>query len=283
MPSAASSRTSRLRFSEATALLTLLLALVFVLGFEPVARRASLMDQPLRHAWEAFARTNQSSLATAGVPEDRLPARLEAIQATATELDDLRRLAFQRIELTPEVADRIQAPFQLIDFDNERLRIADELAALGKAKKVPIQPAALGGLPRYPSESAPAFLWPRLHIAQQALLTAAHCEVAGILELSQLPPVTHRSPMDGRRLYEELRMRLEVAGAAEPLGRFLTSLPLRGEELKATGLAEILTNKPALFVSQLLMRKAAPDRPNDARLELVISGFVPSAGPRRAL
>lgn len=283
MPAAPVSRSSRLAFSEVVALLTLALAIGFVLLYQPVARRAELMDKPLRQAWDAFARTNLSSVATAGVSMDKLPTRLELLQTASAELAELRHVALQRIELAPEIRGLLQAPFQLIDFDNERLRLAEQVAALARSRKVQLLPTVTNGLPHYPAESAPAYLWPRLHLAHQALLTALHCDVGAILDLNQLPPITHRSPGDERRLFEELPMRLEVAGAMEPLARFLGSLPLLGSELDRTALAGVLTNKPALFISQILARKAAPDRPNDARLEIVLSGFVPATGPRPVL
>jgi hypothetical protein len=281
MPAPRLARSARFTFSEVTAFLTLVLALVFVLAYQPLARRAELMDKPLRQAWEAFARTNQSSVATAGIPEDKLPAQLQVLEQAAADLDGVRRLAFNRIELSAPVLGHLQAPFQLIDFDNERLRVADEVVALAKSRKVQLQPAVTNGLPAYPSDSAPAFLWPRLHMAQHVLLIAIHCQLDAILDLNQLPAVSHRAPQDDHRIFEEMPMRVEVSGAVEPLARFLTSLPLRGGELDQTNLAGVLTNKPALFISRILLRKAAPDRPNDARLEIVVSGFVPATGSPR--
>jgi len=62
--------------------------------------------------------------------------------------------------------------------------------------------------------------------------------------------------------------------------RLLTSLPLAGAELEATGLAAVLTNKPVLFLDHLLLCKAAPDRPGEVRAELIVSGLVPlETGP----
>jgi hypothetical protein len=99
-----------------------------------------------------------------------------------------------------------------------------------------------------------------------------------VLEVAQLPPVSHASRREGRVLFEEIPMRIEVLGPIEAVSRFLTSLPLRGAELEATQLAAVLTNKPPLFINHLLARKAAPDKPGDVRVELVVSGFVPMAG-----
>lgn len=78
-------------------------------------------------------------------------------------------------------------------------------------------------------------------------------------------------------------MRVEVAGPIEPLARFLASLPLQGAELDRTGLADVLTNKPSLFIRQVLVRKSDPARPNDARLEVVVSGLVSALPARRNL
>lgn len=281
MPLPPSAQRSQLRFSQVVFLLALILGLVFAVGFLPAAQRADRLDQSLRQAWDSFARTNQSSAATAGVAEDQLLTRLLLLEHAAADLSGIRRLAFDRVDLPPEVADHLHTPFQLIDFDNARLQWTDRLAALAKAQKVQLAPAALSGLPEYPSESAPALLWPRLHFATQVLLTAIRCQVGSIQQLTQLPPLSHRSLVNNRRLFEEMPMRLELVGPVEPLARFLTSLPLRGSELEATGLVDVLTNKPALFLSHILLRKAAPDRPNDARLELVVSGFVPVLGPAR--
>jgi hypothetical protein len=71
-----------------------------------------------------------------------------------------------------------------------------------------------------------------------------------------------------------------MVGPMNALMRFLVSLPLRPPELKAVGL-EALTNKPALFVGRILLRKHAPDRPNDVHLEMTLSGMVsaPQAKP----
>lgn len=281
MPLPPSPQRSQLRFAQVVLLLALLLGLVFAVGFLPVAQRAERLDQSLRQAWDSFARTNQSSTATAGVAEDQLLTRLLLLEHAAADLSGVRRLALDRVDLPLEVSDHLRAPFQLIDFDNARLQWSDRLAVLAKTRKVQLAPAALAGLPEYPSESAPALLWPRLHFATQVLLAALHCQVGSIAQLTQLPPISHRSLVNNRRLFEELPMRLELLGPVEPLARFLTSLPLRGAELEVAGLADVLTNKPALFLTHVLLRKAAPDRPNDARLELVVSGFVPVLGLSR--
>ncbi len=267
------------RLPLATLLVTLLLALTYVAIYQPLARRAESLDKSLRQAWEQFAATNRSSQATAGVKLENLGSRLEALEASAADLAALRTLIDGRLALPANVRAQLRSPFQLIDFENERLLQAENLAALAKQKKVTLEPGATNGLPQYagePGESS--LLWPRLYFASQVLLMAVHSQVGSVRELTQMPNVNHRSALDGHRDFEEMPMRLTLVGDLEPVNRFLTSLPLRGAELEATGLATVLSNKPSLFIDHLLARKAAPDRPGDVLVEVEVSGFVPLTG-----
>lgn len=273
---------SRSHLPEVTVGLTVLAVLVYALGYLPVARRADSLDRPLRQAWESFASTNQSSEATAGVRLDQLPGRLEMLKQASTELNTVRHLVESRVRLDSNLVDRIEGPFQLFEFEFERLRAAEALFALAKAQKVGLQPAVTNGLPQYtPETREPSLLWARLEFSRQLLLTAIHSPVGSIQELTQLPAVSHRSLIDTRRYYEELPMRIEVVGPVEGLRRLLVSLPLRGNELEGAGVALPVTNKPALFISHVLARKSAPDRPGEIRLELIASGFVPTENSER--
>lgn len=261
---------------ECTLVGALLAGAVYVGGLQTLARRADALDRPLRQAWENFAATNRSSEATAGLPLDRLPEALATLRQTATELTTLRKQLEERLRLPVGVQDQLQTPFQIIDYENERIRLAEDLMKLARARKVTLAPAATNGLPvRAPDTAEPALLWARLAFARDLLLAAIHCQVTAVQELAQLPPVSHRALQDGRRLYEELPMRLEVLGAMEPLSRLLTALPLRGQELESVGLAGVLTNKPPLFLAHVRLRKSAPDRPAEVRAELVVTGLVP--------
>lgn len=276
MDTAPAQTAPRSRLLEFTVLGTVLAAILYVVGFQSETRRAEALDRPLRQAWESFAATNQSSEATAGLTLDQLPAALETIRQSVADLAELRLVVAERIGLPADVVAQIQSPFLFIDFENERLRHAESLFALARSKKVAFAPDATNGLPQYTADTAePSLLWARLEFSRQLLLAAIHAQVGAVRELVQLPAVSHRSLINGRRLYEELPMRVEVVGAVEPVGRFLASLPLRDAELEATGLAGVLTNKPALFLSHLLARKSAPERPAELRAELIVSGFVP--------
>ena len=256
-------------------LLALALVAYYLLVYIPLSKRAELLDRPLVSAWARLAATNHANRATAGLNLDNAAQRLKDLQGSTTGLEALERLVRQRLELIPEVRNRMAEPFQLIDFQNERLRRIEQLAALAHDKGVAIEAGVTGGLPEYIADMPqPGLLWPRLDVATQVLLSAIHAKVTTIKLMTQIPTSNHRTATDNAIFLHELPMRVEMSGPMASISRFLASLPLRGDELKATGL-EALTNKPALFIDQILLRKEAPDKPQDVALELTLCSFVP--------
>ena len=105
-----------------------------------------------------------------------------------------------------------------------------------------------------------------------------HSKVAGLRSLTQLPSISHRKDSVGDGLLEELPMRIELFGPTPAVAQFVTSLPLRGEDLNLVGLDTLLTNKPVFFAGRILARKHSPERPEDVLLELTVSGWVVAAG-----
>ena len=69
-------------------------------------------------------------------------------------------------------------------------------------------------------------------------------------------------------------MRIELTGAIANVARFLQTLPLRADEIQASGLPAAPTNKPALFIDRLVLRKQSPDKPDEVRVSLRAVGFV---------
>jgi len=266
------------RLPAASAVVAVLLALYYASILRPLSRRVTELDAPLTNLWHRFTLTNRTFDACAGLDLTNASLRVDELRGALAQLQSAQDLARARLGLPPDINARLAEPFQLIDFQNDRSRLAAALLRLANEKGVACQPAAASGLPEYSVDLVdPRLLWPRLHLAHQLLLTAVHCQVAGLESLTQLPPASHRSN-GGGGLIEELPMRLEVSGSADAVARLVTSLPLRGDELNTVGLAAALTNKPAFFARQILARKHSPERPGDVRLEIDVSGLVIAHG-----
>jgi hypothetical protein len=262
-------------FSSLTALAGILLALYYAAFLRPFSHRVDALDHTLTNVWHALIQTNTTFPACTGINLTNAADRLATFQTSLTNLDTVTRATLARLDLPPEIRARIAEPFQLIDFQNERARIAEALTRLASDNGITFDPAVLNGLPEYSADLVdPRLLWPRLHACQQLLLTAIRAKPVTIRALSQLPTRQHRAPNPGQPDLEELPMRIDIAGHADALVLFLSALPLRGSELPTLGLPDPPTNKPPFFIDRILTRKHSPERPYDAFLELTLSAWV---------
>lgn len=258
-----------------TALAGVLLALYYAAFLRPFAHRVEALDAPLTNTWNAFLQTNATFAACAGLNLANAATRVQTLQTALTNLEAVTQLALTRLELPADIRARLAQPFQLIDFQNERVRLAESLLELAKEKAVAIDPAALNGFPEYSVDLRdPRLLWPRLHFTHQLLLAAVHSKLGGVRALNQLPTLLHDATNPRQTDLVEIPMRIEVFGSADALAIFLASLPLRGRELAHLGAAQTLTNKPAFFIDQALARKHSPERPHDAFLELTVAAWA---------
>jgi len=151
----------------------------------------------------------------------------------------------------------------------------DALTRLAKKENVVLEPAALAGFPEQSAEmQEPALLWAELAFLDSLMTAAINAKVTTIHLISAKMPLTHALPPNQGRSLVELPLLIELTGPVENVGRFLQTLPLRGDEIKAAGLPAAPTNKPALFVDRLVLRKQTPARLDEARLSLRAVGFV---------
>ena len=244
------------------------LAASYLFVFAPLNREAASKDQPLEQAWRKLAgilgQTNAIRLDFAAITNQLVETR----HAIAT-LETARRQAQARVELSDQVRARMNETFQLVDYDNEVGRRVSELVRLAKERKVIVESAVFTGFPQQTAEvKEPALLWAELALIDCLLTSAINCQIATIHSLTTPLLLTNRPPADSGRTLAELPVQLEFTGPAPNVARFLQSLPLRAEELKAAGLPEATTNKPALFVDRLVLRKQSPDKPDEVRVLL---------------
>ena len=235
------------------------LAAGYLFGFAPLSREAQRYDQPLGQAWRKLAatlgRTNAVRLDFVAITNQLAETR-HAIAVFETA----RKQAQARVELGEPVRARMSNIFQLVDYDNEVGRRVNELGRLAKERKVAVETAVFAGFPEQTAEvKEPALLWAELEFVDCLLTSAINAQVATIHSLTVPLLLTNPPPTNGVRSLAELPLQLELTGPAPNVTRFLQSLPLRGDELKAGGLPDAPTNKPALFVDRLVLRKQSPD------------------------
>jgi hypothetical protein len=258
--------------------LILMAALALAAGYLfvllPVSRRADKLSAPLDKTWRklsaALNQTNNLSIDFVGITN-----QLEATRQAFAALAKARQQALARADFGDAVRERINAPFQLVDYESERGNKQDDFRKLSAQSNVTIAPAVFEGFPVLTADiKQPDLLWAALALIENLLTTAIRCKVTTIESLNVPTAFTNYPPPEGVWALAEIPVRIELTAPAPAIASLLQSLPLRADEIKAAGLSEALAQKPALFIDRLTLRKQSPEKPDEVRASLRVVGFV---------
>ncbi len=250
------------------------LAAFFLFGFQPLARRANSLDAPLAADWTRLASavgpSNATTLDFAGIA-----ASVQQTRESLAVLNAARQQAAARVQVGPELRERLNAAFQLVDFQNEVQRQIGDLEGLARQRKVALAPAVAQGFPEHTADvRQPELLWAELAIVNDLLTLAVGSQVSAIQSVSLPAAGTNRFFASPAGRLVEIPVQLELTGRMPAITRFLASLPFRAEEFEGAPLPAAPTNKPALFIDRFLLRKEAPELPDQVRLDLRAVGFI---------
>ena len=250
------------------------LGVAYLFGFLPLERKAESLDAQLEKPWRRLAAalgpTNVLKLDFVSITNQFLETH-----AALAAFENARKQARARVELDESLRLLLSVPFQLVDYQIAAGRQMDTLGQLAKQQGVVLEPAVATGFPHQTADmTEPALLWVELAFLDGLLTAAINAKVATIHSVAAPLPLTNAPPSNGGRSFAELPVQIELTGAIQSVARFLQTLPLRAGEIKAAGLPEAPTNKPALFIDRIVLRKQSPDKPDEVRLSLRAVGFV---------
>lgn len=254
---------------------TVLLAVLYALVLRPLARKASELDAPLESDWRrlaiALGRSNATQLDFAAFAGN--------LRDTRTALDVLRaaaRRATARIAIPERLRDHLDMPFQLVDYQYEQHRLADEIEAAAKALKVQLADGVLAGFPEHTADlQQPELLWAGLEFAQHAVRAALSNQVTAIHSLRVPSGFASQPATNGDLSLVEVPVEMELSGPAPGVTRFLELLPLRAGETQAAGLPDLGPDKPVLFIDRLLLRRENPEQADQVHVWVRLIGFLP--------
>jgi hypothetical protein len=251
------------------------LCLFFLAVYRPLSRRAAALDDPLLKTWQELTQASAQVTSPDRTQLPKIDAALQSVQDARALLERGQRTLVARIKPAPQLSERINSPFQLIEFQNERQLATEQLWRLARQKKVHLEPNLAGGFPEYFADrSQPALLWAQLRLLQDVLNAAVSSEVSRV-ESVLSPEVEVHAPEPGHPdQLADVPVEVELVGSATAVLRFLEAIPLRAEEITARGLPEAAPGKPAYFIDRLFIRKEARDKADEVRLRAVIRGFV---------
>lgn len=252
----------------------LVLATFWAAVDRPLAARLAAQEAPLADLRRQLAAAAGEAGLTNGASPAQVAARLAALQAARAELAAAAAAARARLAPPPALAQRLEEPFQLVEFQNELQRRIEELGRAAGEAKVVLEAAVAGGFPKY----VPDFAEPELHWAQLELVTrllrAAIAAGAGTVHEVAVPPAPARR-LNGSDAWSEVRASMAFTGPAEAALQVIAALTLLPEEAAAAGLPPGTAGRPALLLDQLLLRRTALERPDEIRTELAVSLVVP--------
>ncbi|MEW6161456.1 MAG: hypothetical protein AB1813_28840 [Verrucomicrobiota bacterium] len=262
----------KFHWPKITYLATAALALWYFVVVRALDHKTAALDEPLRKVWKEF----QTSAPGAGDPRDLKQAQLDfrALEQVIATLQNATVTLKARVTLEADIQTRIRDSFQLVDYQNERQNRIRALSSAAKEKQVTLDPPALA-FPEYTMDrNEPSLLWAQLALGTHVLNSAVQSKISTVKLLSYTEPETWGSSTNESGLWTKVPMRIALVGSMPALHSFLHSLPRRGDELKPAGLPETSADKPAVFVEQILLRKTAPERPDEVAAELRLCGFV---------
>lgn len=257
----------------------LLLAAVGLLGayaavFLPLTHQADALDRPLLVAWTNLLTEVRTNSVVSGLGAEDLRASRTEVESTLALVRTASEAAAERLRLSPELRDKVNAPFQLVEFEKSRLQVVTDLRRLAESNQVAVADAVWNGFPEYTfAEANPSLLWAELAFANQLLARAVVHRPAAVTSLAVLPRRSHRPRETDGRALEEVRLRVELHGPVDAVTAFVAALPLRAEELKALGHPEVPGQEPPLFLDRFLLKNST-NGVNHAFLDVVASGFV---------
>jgi hypothetical protein len=255
-------------------LVTLGLGAYYLLVFVPLAHRAEQLDQPLKEAWRKLSnsleQTNAISLDFLHITNQLAETR----QALAI-IENTRKKTVVRLQLEPALRARMNSGFQLVEYQNERSKQMDELEKTAKQQQVAVDPAVYIGFPEYTIDvQEPPLLWAALAATEDMINLAIRCKVTSITSLEVPLNFTNTAPTEVPRRWAEIPLHFEFTGSALSATRFLSTLPLRANELKATGLPEASPGKFPLFIDRLIVKKQPPEKVDEVHVWVRVLAFV---------
>ena len=252
-----------------------LVASYFFLVFQPLADRAASLDRPLLDAWKKLARTGCVTANAKGIDLATLEEQARWLEKLSTRLQAASQIITNRVAFAAGIREKIRAPFQLVEFQNERQLRIETIEEMASEKHVVLDAAATAGFPEYSAElKQPGLLWAELALVDHILETAVRSQLSSINNLSVRPLLSASSDENFPAAADELSVNVELTGPAPAVSRYLLGLAARADEAKVLGLPELPANKPALFIDRCLVRKNSASKPDSVKVELRVTALV---------
>ncbi len=250
------------------------LALYYVLVFVPLSHRVKDVNEPLQRAWRKLANTVEQGNATS-LDFLALTNQLQETRQALAIVDIAKQKAAARLELSPALRAKLTAPFQLVDYQNERSKQIDDLYQKARQQKISVEPAVYIGFPEHTTETQdPAMLWAALSFTDELLEAALRAKVSAIHSLEVPLQLTNTPSSETLGRWDEVPIQLEFTAPADNVLRMLQGLPAPVQVQTTNAVPDMPQEGAPLFIERLIIRKQSPEKSDEVRVWLRVLGFA---------
>lgn len=250
----------------------------FLFVYRPLNARTKEKDSLLRQTWSRIETIDRKKQAPDRRDFNRISKRLKLL---APNMESVKQELLSRVKIDSSYRDK-SPEFQLVDYQNHRQEIIESLDKLAQTRQSQIPPSVFEGFPAYHSDlSHPNYLWIELSLTQHLLQSMIHVDVESISKLSVQRQRTPLADVDRPPPLIPVISEIQFTCDSGSLFRLLLMLPLRAEEIQKELNIDYPSNKPSLYVDQILIQKNSPEKPARIAVWMKTVGFIPPLSTQR--
>jgi hypothetical protein len=242
--------------------------LYYLLMVQPLDRQERRLDDRGR------ALSAQLGAAGHGRTLEEVRQSIRTVESDLAAFAEIGRDRTQTIQFAPEVTERINRPFQLIDFEEQRFQTIAQVRALAAEHKVELFEGWEQRLPGFETGmDRPFLLWVRLGVIEQ-LLRAAIAVGVDRIDGFDLDVAATSETVAGEAGPHEVPVRMQITGKMQPVHNIMMALPLRGDEMSRLDLQWGEGPKSIFFLSRFILKKSSRENADEVSLDFVASGYI---------
>ena len=252
------------------------IGLVYFLLLIPVDTKVKSLNLPLEESWAKLGNSIHTNQLGGALDIHAMNELAATMEYTFSSFTDAEADLISRVLLPEEDQAKMGQSFQLVEYENALAALEEQLKKDADSKKVALDALAFEGLPRHDvSLKQPQLLWADLSFARYLLSLAIECRPDSIGVFETLKPGASEILKTAHNaLLHQSRFRLHLSCEMFKAQQFLAALPLRGGEAAKVGLPVVHSEKPALFIERIFLKKSADASSNKVDLQLVVTGFI---------
>lgn len=210
-----------------------------------------------------------------GMTASEILASISRVQADIDRFRQISRDPSRLLRFDTELEAQMKQPFQLVEFDQRKFLILDNLQELARRQDATLFDEIEDAMPTYtPGLQRSYMLWAQLGVIDQLVQSAVAAGVARVDHMELISINQVQEPANASHRHAKIPIRMRLTGPMDAIHGFLMMLPLNGDEARALGLPAFDGLKSPFFIERFILIKSSRERADEVTLEFVASGLL---------